>query len=78
MCKKQLTFVMTALLLCGQFLLAQERTITGVVTDAEDGMPLPGVNVVVRGTSSGASTDFNGLYSLRASDGDVRRLIDHG
>ncbi|RAV31065.1 SusC/RagA family TonB-linked outer membrane protein [Sinomicrobium soli] len=71
MCKKQLTFVMTALLLCGQFLLAQERTITGVVTDAEDGMPLPGVNVVVRGTSSGASTDFNGLYSLRASDGDI-------
>lgn len=43
---------------------AQERTVTGKVTSAEDGSPLPGVNVVVKGTTSGTVTDINGAYSV--------------
>lgn len=43
---------------------AQERTITGKVTSAEDGSVLPGVNVVLKGTNRGATTDFKGDYSL--------------
>ena len=39
---------------------AQDKTITGTVTDA-DGLPLPGVNIVVEGTSSGTQTDFDGI-----------------
>jgi len=39
-------------------------SISGRVTSAEDGMPLPGVNVVVKGTTIGTVTDFDGLYSL--------------
>ena len=45
--------------------LAQERTITGKVTSAEDGSALPGVNVVVKGTSQGTITDAQGIYSIQ-------------
>ena len=43
---------------------AQQKTITGTVTSIEDNMPLPGVNVVVKGTNNGASTDFDGNYTI--------------
>ncbi|HEY3402260.1 MAG TPA: SusC/RagA family TonB-linked outer membrane protein [Ohtaekwangia sp.] len=43
---------------------AQERTITGKVTASEDGSPLPGVNVVVKGTTTGTVTDAEGSYRL--------------
>ncbi|QOI96357.1 MAG: SusC/RagA family TonB-linked outer membrane protein [Flammeovirgaceae bacterium] len=43
---------------------AQERTITGKVTSAEDGTALPGVNVVLKGTSVGTVTDSEGNYRL--------------
>jgi TonB-linked SusC/RagA family outer membrane protein len=45
-------------------LLAQGRQISGTVTSSEDGQPLPGVNVVVQGTSKGTVTDIDGHYSL--------------
>lgn len=45
-------------------LWAQDRTITGRVTSAEDGGPLPGVNVLLKGTASGTATDADGKYSL--------------
>lgn len=44
--------------------LAQERTISGKVTSAEDGSGLPGVNVVLKGTSNGTVTDAEGNYKL--------------
>jgi TonB-linked SusC/RagA family outer membrane protein len=50
---------------------AQERTITGVVTSLDDGMPLPGVNVLVKGTSTGTITDFDGNYSVSAGSEDI-------
>ncbi|TVZ26025.1 TonB-linked SusC/RagA family outer membrane protein [Gillisia sp. Hel_I_86] len=49
---------------------AQEMTITGTVTD-ETGMPLGGVNIVVKGTSKGVQTDFDGNYSIEAVKGQV-------
>ena len=45
-------------------LLAQERNITGKVTSAEDGSSLPGVNVVLKGTTTGTVTDIDGNYTL--------------
>src|SRR5690606_27475119 len=45
---------------------AQERTVTGTVTSAEDGSPLPGVNVLLKGTTTGTATDVNGSYSILA------------
>ncbi|NER17497.1 carboxypeptidase-like regulatory domain-containing protein [Spongiivirga citrea] len=50
---------------------AQEKAITGTVTDANDGLALPGVNVMIKGTTVGTSTDFDGLYSIKASVGQT-------
>ncbi len=56
---------MALILFCSwQFVLAQ-KTITGIVTDANDGSVLPGVSVVVKGTTTGTVTDNNGAYSLK-------------
>lgn len=48
---------------------AQEKTISGTVSD-ESG-PLPGVSVLIKGTSTGTETDFNGKYTIKAKSGDV-------
>src|SRR5690606_8314779 len=48
---------------------AQGRVITGTVTSAEDGSSLPGVSVVIKGTTTGTSTDANGSYSLSVPEG---------
>ncbi|WP_271782905.1 SusC/RagA family TonB-linked outer membrane protein [Aquimarina algiphila] len=53
-----------------QFTFAQEKTISGTVTD-DKGLPLPGVNVVVKNTASGTQTDFDGNYTLQANRGAV-------
>lgn len=45
---------------------AQERRVSGKVTDAETGESIPGVNVLVKGTTVGTSTDSNGGYQLNA------------
>ncbi len=49
---------------------AQEKTISGTVTD-QDGLPLPGVNIVVEGTTNGTQTDFDGNYSINGEVGQT-------
>lgn len=49
---------------------AQERTITGTVTDAGNGDPLIGASVLVKGTLTGTVTDFDGTYSLSLPEGN--------
>lgn len=49
---------------------AQEKTITGKVVD-NNNLPLPGATVLVKNTSTGVSTDFDGNYSIKANQGDV-------
>ncbi|WP_076667592.1 vWA domain-containing protein [Pontibacter indicus] len=61
--KKNL-YLLLALLLFGLTATAQSRTITGTVTDAGAGNPLPGVSIIIKGTSKGISTDQHGKYSL--------------
>lgn len=51
-------------------LFAQNITITGKVTDANN-VPMPGVNIQVKGTTKGATTNFDGEYTINASSGDV-------
>jgi TonB-linked SusC/RagA family outer membrane protein len=46
----------------------QQLAVSGTVTDASTGDPLPGVNVTVRGTTTGALTDLGGKYSLQVPD----------
>lgn len=61
--KKILFFFLCSLFTLGAF--AQQITLRGVVTSADDGQPLPGVSVVVQGTTTGTVTDFDGNYELQ-------------
>lgn len=47
------------------------RTITGRVVDSETNEPLIGVNIIVKGTTSGGITDYDGNYSISAESGDI-------
>ena len=49
---------------------AQEYTVSGVYTD-DNGMPVPGVSVVDKGTTNGIQTDFDGKYSIQLSKGSA-------
>jgi TonB-linked SusC/RagA family outer membrane protein len=56
--------------LVSQLALAQEKTASGAVTDVS-GLPLPGVNVVIKGTNKGVQTDFDGKFKIQAKEGAV-------
>ncbi|MFD0834540.1 TonB-dependent receptor [Mariniflexile aquimaris] len=51
-------------LLCSTTIMAQS-TVTGTIVDAEINSPLPGANIVEKGTTNGASTDFDGKFKLQ-------------
>ena len=59
------------LLLCTSILWAQETTVTGKVTSQEDGLGIPGVSVLVKGTTNGTITSLDGDYSLKANMGET-------
>ncbi len=69
---KTILFVLSLLLWLPA--LAQDKTITGTVTSADDSLGLPGVNVVEKGTTNGVVTDFDGEYSITVS-GDNATLV---
>ncbi len=52
------------LVVLSQSLFAQEKTITGKITDSKDGSPVPGVSVTAKGTGTGTQTRSDGTYSL--------------
>ncbi len=62
--------LMLFLALVTQISFAQEKTITGKITD-DKGLPLPGVNIVAKNTNSGTQSDFDGLYSINVSQGST-------
>lgn len=53
-----------------QITFAQEQTVSGTVVD-ENNIPLPGATVLIKGTTTGTSTDFDGKYSINANNGDT-------
>ncbi len=68
--KKKLTLII--LLFSSTIILAQESyTLTGTVVSAVDQMGIPGANVLVEGTNTGAYTDFDGNFQLNVTSGDV-------
>ncbi|WP_047550608.1 SusC/RagA family TonB-linked outer membrane protein [Psychroserpens sp. Hel_I_66] len=48
-----------------------QAQVSGTVTDEANALPLPGVNILVKGTTTGASTDFDGKYSISVNQGDI-------
>ena len=67
---KKLFGAISAMLCATAFLQAQEKTVTGNVVD-QAGVPLPGVNIVVEGTSNGTQTDFDGNYTINVAEGQT-------
>jgi len=67
---KILLFTVFSLMLSTS-LIAQEKSISGTVTSKSDGAAIPGVSVVVKNTTRGTETDFDGKYTIKASAGDV-------
>jgi len=67
--KKILLLNLCLLLVATTQLFAQNHTVTGKVTAKEDGLPLPGVSVSIKGTTNGTQTSVDGKYSLNVPDG---------
>lgn len=58
--------------------ILKEKMVFGIVTTAEDGLPLPGASVIVKGTGRGAQTDFDGKYSIKVSAGEILQISHVG
>jgi TonB-linked SusC/RagA family outer membrane protein len=58
------------IVLMAQLTFAQERAVTGVVSD-NAGMPIPGVSVLVKGTNFGTQTDFDGKFAIKAAPSQI-------
>ncbi len=72
--RQKLTWMLVPLLvLCMNFSYAQENTVSGTVTD-QNSLPLPGVSIVVVGTTTGTQTDFDGNYSIMVEEGQALRF----
>jgi TonB-dependent starch-binding outer membrane protein SusC len=64
-------FVLLGALLITLSVYAQEKTVTGVVTDADSREPLPGVTIVIQGTTRGTVTNFDGEFSVQVEEGQT-------
>ncbi|MGN1211091.1 MAG: SusC/RagA family TonB-linked outer membrane protein, partial [Candidatus Cryptobacteroides sp.] len=69
--KKSILIIFSFVLLAMQALSAQTLSVSGTVTAADDGTPLPGVSVVIKGTVQGTFTDIDGLYNIEVSAGQT-------
>ncbi|WP_439129041.1 SusC/RagA family TonB-linked outer membrane protein [Polaribacter sp.] len=67
---KKWQLFMVIIMLCSINSFAQQKTITGTVTDSS-GEIIPGVNILIKGSKSGTSSDFDGKYSIKAKLNDV-------
>lgn len=62
--------LLTTLMACTFFCIAGYAQITGTITDVQN-TPLPGVSIVIMGSTTGTTSDFDGHYTINASEGDV-------
>jgi len=66
---KKITLLFASLCLLMQMGFAQSRTVSGVVTAKEDGFPVIGASILVKGTTTGTITDIDGNYSIQVPEG---------
>lgn len=64
-------FALIVILVFNVALFAQNTTVTGVVVSETDGFPIPGVNIVVKNTTKGTTTDFDGRYQIDVAKGNI-------
>ena len=68
---KKISLIITVLCMMVQLGFAQSLTVTGVVTSKDDGLPVIGASILVKGTSTGTITDFDGNYTITADKGQT-------
>ncbi|MND45383.1 Ferric enterobactin receptor precursor [compost metagenome] len=69
--KKRLLFFLLSFVFLVSHVFAQQKAVTGVVISAEDQLPIPGVSILVKGSSNSAQSDANGAYKIFVSPGQV-------
>lgn len=67
--------LLSLFMLFGFYANAQSREVKGTVISGEDDLPIPGVNIQIKGTTKGVVTDFDGKYSIIVPDNDAVVLI---
>ncbi len=75
--KKVLNYIYLLSILFSSTIYSQEGTVSGIVR-ADSGSPLPGVSIIVKGTTTGTISNFDGEYSLKASQGDILEFSSIG
>jgi ferric enterobactin receptor len=73
--KKKLLMLFLGTLLFAIQAIAQQVTVTGKITSSEDGLPIPGASVKIKGTNTAVQTSTAGIYSIKANPGDVLQFI---
>ena len=68
---KNYLLIIFSFFLFQQVATAQTLTVKGIVTDEQTGELIPGANVLIKGTSKGVATDFDGNYSISANPKDI-------
>lgn len=65
--------ILSLIVLCilsWQIAYAQNYTVSGVVSSSDDGLPIPGISIVVKGTTIGTTTNIDGQYSITLTEGE--------
>ena len=73
-----LAFYFLFSLVCFETAFAQAKKVTGTVTDSENGQPLVGATVVIKGKATSTITDAQGSFVIEAADGDVLQISNVG
>ena len=66
---KRILLTCVSLMLLASVAFAQDRTVSGKVTGSDDGLPLPQVTILIKGTTNGTATDLDGNYNLSVPSG---------
>ncbi|MCW2118201.1 SusC/RagA family TonB-linked outer membrane protein [Flavobacterium sp. 7A] len=72
--QKLIVLVVIAFLCCQSSIWAQKSTIQGVISSTEDGLPIPGATILVKGTKKATNSNLDGQYLINAKIGDVVRF----
>ncbi len=67
-------FTLLLIFLMSLHALAQDKLINGTIVSAEDNIPVPGVTVIIKGTIRGVSTNFDGSFTINASENDILQI----
>src|SRR6266513_756163 len=67
--------ILPAFLIISQFAIAQNKTVTGKVTDSKDGLPVVGASVVPKGTRTGTTTNATGNFSISVNSAVTTLVI---